>query len=407
MKKYYLGELHGRNGEKDKIYYSWKTREFIAIKKDGVRRNLSKKQERYLYKKFHIKCDWITGIGLIKNIIIAGIIAKTILFSTTYGIQYRNILEDLPKLEKEYCFDEKVLKKERDIEFLVSMCMKYIDKNDNYTDEQKEYLKAAWKEYLEDEGELFERKAILDMLQNISSVPIEYKPYENNGVFGRHENFPHKIILYTPYAKNADLLHETQHCAIGTNLSGKFIDLEEGYCGAVEGKYGDNLTYVEENENLLIMSEIIVKEKLKYYIINGKKDELIAELANKTHTNKKEIRDLIAKMHEYKYTDFLTEEGILKRETLNKEIKRELAELAIKADGKNKENFIVLNAYYDKYVLETSFLENEYYEGYFYNYDEFNNYSDRGFVARIDESNKYDYVYLFEEELTRTKSKNK
>lgn len=403
MKRYYLGELHGRNGEQDKIYYDWydwHANKFVAIKEDGTERNLSKKQEKYLKRKFNKKCERIA----IKKALIVIIILWTIIFNTSfsiaYGIQYRNILKDLPKLEKEYCFDEKVLKEERDIEFLVNMCMKYIDKNDNYTDEQKTYLKAVWKEYLEDEGELFERKAILDMLQNLSSVPIIYKPYENNGVVGRHEIFPHRIILYTPYATNSILLHETQHCAL-INLDNLFDDIEEGYCGAVEGKYGDDLTYIEENENLLMMSEIIGKEKLKYYIINKKEDELIAELANKTHTSKKEIKNLITKMYEYKYTDFLKAEGILKREVLNTEIKQELAYLAIRADEKNKENFIVLNAYYGLYDLDTSFLEDE------YHYVESGKARWEAKKIYICDENKYDYVYLFEEELIRTKSKNK
>lgn len=396
LKKYYLGELHGRNGEKDKIYYNWVLEKFIALKQDGTERNLSEKQKEYLYKKFHKKCKLFTLIGVLKFELISAIIGIGI----TYTIKYRNILEDLPKLEKEYCFDEMILHEERDIDFLVSMCNKYIDKNESYTNEQKEYLKLKWSQYLEDEGELFERNAILDMLQNLSSVPIEYKDYENNHVLGRHRNSPHKIILYTPYATNANLAHETEHCVIGDNLSFEFLDSEEGYCGAFGGKYCDDLTYPNENEYLLIMSEIIGKEKLKWCIINGKEDELIKELANKTHTSKKEISDLIAKTYEYNLL-FYDKDKTQERKNLNREIKRELAELAIKADESNKDNFIVLNAYYNKYDLDTSFLEDRYLFIAKEETDIFTKY------MYISDENKYNYILLFEDELTRTKSKNK
>ena len=49
MKKYYLGELPGRNGQRDKIYYSCNLNEFFAIKKDGEERKLSKKQTKIPY----------------------------------------------------------------------------------------------------------------------------------------------------------------------------------------------------------------------------------------------------------------------------------------------------------------------------------------------------------------------
>ncbi len=47
MKKYYLGELHAKNGENDKIYYVIRKSEFIAIKKDGSVRSLNEKQNKY------------------------------------------------------------------------------------------------------------------------------------------------------------------------------------------------------------------------------------------------------------------------------------------------------------------------------------------------------------------------
>ncbi len=82
---------------------------------------------------------------------------------------------------------------------------------------------------------------------------------------------------------------------------------------------------------------------------------------------------------------------------LDKEIKETLAELAIKADENNKENFIILNALYSKYKLNSSLLENEY------------NYSLYGlnFVYPITDKNKYDYVDVFELVSQRTKIHNK
>ena len=405
MKKYYLGELPGRNGQRDKIYYSCNLNEFFAIKKDGEERKLSKKQTRFLYKKYHIKCDLLNIIHSTKTkVVLLYLIGILILYRLlsnleSYSEKYGNLLiEDIPKLEKEYSFDEKILKEERNLQFLINMCKKYIDRNNNYTEEQKEYLKLIWSKYLTDEGELFEREAILEMLNKITSVQIEYKPYENNSVTGRYIEEDNTIILYESYATNATLVHETIHCTIGDELQKKYLDLEEGYCGALCGKYCDEFTYREENEYLLLISEIIGKEKLKSCIINGKEDELIKEIADKTFTEKNEIRNLIVKTYKYKAIP-LGKENFLKRTTLFKEIKKDLASLAIKADESNAKNFIVLNAYYDKYTLETSFLE----ERYHYTIKE----EIEGIPKYITiyEENKYDFDDLFEEDYRLQKRK--
>ncbi len=405
MKKYYLGELPGRNGQRDKIYYSCNLNEFFAIKKDGEERKLSKKQTRFLYKKYHIKCDLLNIIHSTKTkVVLLYLIGILILYRLlsnleSYSEKYGNLLiEDIPKLEKEYSFDEKILKEERNLQFLINMCKKYIDRNNNYTEEQKEYLKLIWSKYLTDEGELFEREAILEMLNKITSVQIEYKPYENNSVTGRYIEEDNTIILYESYATNATLVHETIHCTIGDELQKKYLDLEEGYCGALCGKYCDEFTYREENEYLLLISEIIGKEKLKSCIINGKEDELIKEIADKTFTEKNEIRNLIVKTYKYKAIP-LGKENFLKRTTLFKEIKKDLASLAIKADESNAKNFIVLNAYYDKYTLETSFLE----ERYHYTIKE----EIEGIPEYITiyEENKYDFDDLFEEDYRLQKRK--
>lgn len=405
MKKYYLGELPGRNGQRDKIYYSCNLNEFFAIKKDGEERKLSKKQTRFLYKKYHIKCDLLNIIHSTKTkVVLLSLIGILILYRLlsnleSYSEKYGNLLiEDIPKLEKEYSFDEKILKEERNLQFLINMCKKYIDRNNNYTEEQKEYLKLIWSKYLTDEGELFEREAILEMLNKITSVQIEYKPYENNSVTGRYIEEDNTIILYESYATNATLVHETIHCTIGDELQKKYLDLEEGYCGALCGKYCDEFTYREENEYLLLISEIIGKEKLKSCIINGKEDELIKEIADKTFTEKNEIRNLIVKTYKYKAIP-LGKENFLKRTTLFKEIKKDLASLAIKADESNAKNFIVLNAYYDKYTLETSFLE----ERYHYTIKE----EIEGIPEYITiyEENKYDFDDLFEEDYRLQKRK--
>lgn len=405
MKKYYLGELPGRNGQRDKIYYSCNLNEFFAIKKDGEERKLSKKQTRFLYKKYHIKCDLLNIIHSTKTkVVLLSLIGILILYRLlsnleSYSEKYGNLLiEDIPKLEKEYSFDEKILKEERNLQFLINMCKKYIDRNNNYTEEQKEYLKLIWSKYLTDEGELFEREAILEMLNKITSVQIEYKPYENNSVTGRYIEEDNTIILYESYATNATLVHETIHCTIGDELQKKYLDLEEGYCGALCGKYCDEFTYREENEYLLLISEIIGKEKLKSCIINGKEDELIKEIADKTFTEKNEIRNLIVKTYKYKAIP-LGKENFLKRTTLFKEIKKDLASLAIKADESNAKNFIVLNAYYDKYTLETSFLE----ERYHYTIKE----EIEGIPKYITiyEENKYDFDDLFEEDYRLQKRK--
>lgn len=405
MKKYYLGELPGRNGERDKIYYSCLQDKFIAIKKDGEERTLSKKQKKFLYYKFHIKCDWVKLIHSAKtkaalfSLISVLSIYRLVTGFTSYVDKYENLLvEDILKLEKEYSFDEKILKEERDIQFLIDMCKKYIDRNDNYTDEQKEYLKCTWIKYLTDEGELFERPAILEMLNNMSGAIVEYKSYEKDYVIGSYLDDYNKIILYTPYASNATLAHETEHCVLKDRLTVSFLDLEEGYCGALCGKYCNDLSYQEEQEFLLLIGEIIGKEKLKSCIINGKEDELIKEIANKTFIKENEIRNLIAKTYKYKAIP-LGEENSLKRDALFKEIKKVLADLAIRTDENNARNFIVLNAYYDKYTLETSFLEE------MYSYVIKEEAEDKSKYILIYEENKYNYVNLFEEGYSLQKRK--
>ncbi len=112
-------------------------------------------------------------------------------------------------------------------------------------------------------------------------------------------------------------------------------------------------------------------------------------MKNKTNTSKKEIEKLIEKTY-----DYTRSENLQDGKNLNSEIKRELAELAINADEKNKESFIVLNAYYNKYTLDSSFLLDK----YFYWGDDFDYYI-------IDESNKYDFGYLFKEKYTLQKKK--
>ena len=176
------------------------------------------------------------------------------------------------------------------------------------------------------------------MLENLTTVNVGYGEIADKRIHGNYNDSNHTITLYEKHDLNT-VLHETQHASENDDTT-LFWRMNEGYAGALCDAQGFKLTYQDENEYLLLISE-----------------------ANE----------------------------------LDKEIKETLAELAIKADENNKENFIILNALYSKYKLNSSLLENEY------------NYSLYGlnFVYPITDKNKYDYVDVFELVSQRTKIHNK
>ncbi len=375
-KLYYLGELRSRDDEKDQVYIDIITNVFVCQKIDGTKRNLTLNQKRYLRERFEKeirKADIKYEVNFFKKPFLIGALTTLILLTS---LKYKNILTDIPRITKEYCFED-----EKDIDLLVHDCGMYIDKNKTFSDEQKEYLKRSWEKYIKDEGINFDFLTIIRMLNNLSDVKFEYT--EDDTVVANHKDFPHKITLNKNYGKNFNLFHETVHCSIGLGLDHDFLDLEEGYCGGATGKYCYHLTYATENEYLLIIREIIGKDNLVHCIANGKEKELVKLIANATNKSEAEIKDLINKTNKSLLLCKEQEEISI----LEKEIKKQLALLAIEADEKNKENFIILNALQGKYILDSSFLEDKiwYKSSDFYTYLGINN------------ETKYSKAYLFDE----------
>lgn len=378
----------------DKIYYNpWLGGKFKCIDKEGKERKLNKKQKKYLYNKFHIKCDLVSLMTKVK--IYTGIAISV--YTALLAIKYRNILEDTPKIAKEFIFDEKINQKERNIDFLIDMCKKYIDRNDNYTEEQKEYLIEEWSSYLKENGECLEILPILELYNNLSTVHVDYSTDLRDKTVGNYNGFLHKINISKDYEHVFCILfHETLHCFIRDNISHNLWAIEEGFCSAIGNIPHDYLCYSEENEYLLILSEMIEKEKTIYYIENFKEEEFYKYLASCTNNTEEDVKDCLQLMNT-RLRLYLNSEDNYTLEEINKEIEQTLASWAIKVDERNQDNFIALNVLYDKYVLTSSFLE----ENYVYLDKE------TGEEIIINDENKYDFTYLFEENLVRAKIHNK
>ena len=378
----------------DKIYYNPRGRgKFKCIDKNGDKRNLSEKQKKYLYNKFHIKCDLVSLMTKVK--IYTGIAISV--YTALLAIKYRNILEDTPKIAKEFIFDEKVLKEERNIETVINYCQKYIESNNEFTEKQKEYLIEEWRSYLKENGECLEILPILELYNNLSTVHVDYSTDLRDKTVGEYNGFLHKINISKDYEHVFCILfHETLHCFIRDNISHNLWAIEEGFCSAIGNIPHDYLSYSEENEYLLILSEMIEKEKIIYYIENFKEEEFYKYLASCTNNTEEDVKDCLQLMNT-RLRLYLNSEDNYTLEEINKEIKQTLASWAIKVDERNQDNFIALNVLYDKYVLTSSFLE----ENYVYLDKE------TGEEIIINDENKYDFTYLFEENLVRAKIHNK
>lgn len=379
----------------DKIYYNpWLGGKFKCIDKEGKERKLNKKQRVYLHEKFLIKCNFVELISALK--VTTGILVS--IYGALQSIKYRNILGDIPTITKEFIWEENILKEDRDIDKFIEYCSKYIDSNNEFTEEQKEYLKIAWGRYLKDEGENLEFRTMINLYNDLSNVEVEDTPYLN-GFVGVYKDELNKIFLLKDYEyKNETLFHETIHRFLRDNGIHIMTALDEGFSAALEKKYcGETpLSYPEENEYLLLISEIIGKEKLTYLLENKREDEFYSYLAECTNNSKIHVKELI-ELTKTKIW-YRQNQKYEKAEELDKEIKMTLASWAIQVNSKNQENFIILNAMNSKYRLDSSFLE----ENYFY-WDTENAFN----FYIIDDENKYEYTYLFEENQTLAKMHNK
>lgn len=231
----------------------------------------------------------------------------------------------------------------------------------------------------------------METLENITTANVEYGINDDKSILGDYNDSNHTITLYEGHDLDT-VLHETKHRS-RRDCPNEFWWLNEGYAGAICGEYGSRLTYEDENEYLLIISEIIGKEEVIKNIINETEEEILLQLSDKTGESIENIKELNNKM--YNKTLLTYHKKDEEAEELDMEIKIELAELAIKADENNRENFIILNALQNKYQLKTSFLSDSY------------TYIGSGEKYLIDDDNKYIFTCLFDSDYTRAKIHNK
>lgn len=412
----YIGYVKSSRYHKlDKIYYNTKTNTFMCVDESEKERNLSEKQLAYLKKKFkkqlfYLKNKVKIGLG------IASVISLCLYNSfttekqankddfpkmenkietlTTFSSVYKNKIADISQVTKESIENVAFKKGSRDIEKLIKLSHKYIDENKYFTITQKEYLKIKYTTFIEDNESTLEWNTIVNMLYGLSHAKVEVERNLGKKVVGSYVD-PFKIFLIdNTKDRNHDLFHELMHCFL-RNLSMHLVSLDEGLSASIEAScchMGQIHGYIEENEYLLLLSEIIGKEKLIYLLLNGKEQEFYTALAQKAQVREEDVLYLCVTMN--KALQLKREEKYVLADMLNKKIKRTLAEWAITADEKNEENFIILNALQNKFVLKTSFFAS------LLSYENEENW------CLIYDGNKYDYDYLFEEDRKHAKIKN-
>ncbi len=407
MKKLkYLGIYKSEMEDKieiKRIYINPKTNTLTCIKKDGTEKKLSDSEKIEIRKKYKEKIKKL-GIQRKRKYILAFLLLATgVTLGGKKAYQNRYVLTNDPTLYLKMLQNE-----ELDVTFLAQKCGEYIDRNENYTPEQKRNLKEFWGQVLLEEGKQYETSTYIQLLNSLAENDVKYRANEeDNAVKG--ETAGNKIIRLNREDENT-IVHESIHNAFGRLLA--HMGIEEGYCCATMDKYCKDISYLDENENLLIMKEIIGKDKLIYCIINGKENELYEALADKTKTDKKQIKELIKSMDEVLKIDRKArdkeeknemeeaENLKIKAEQIHKEIRIAWANLAILADENNENNFIIQNALAEnRYTLYTSFLSEE----YTYIIPETKE------IIVINENNKYESIENLqagEYSLTKTKPNN-
>ena len=267
---------------------------------------------------------------------------------------------------------------------------------------------------LSDYGDNYQIQTYINLLNSLANNDVKYPAYEeDNIVLGYTEN---NEIIKINSEKNYTIVHESLHNALRNSL--EHITIEEGYCCAIMEKYCGEISYLHENEDLLLISEIIGKDNLIYCIVNGKENLLYEFILDKTNIDKKEIKRLFTKMDEALELERQArdkeqeikmnpinktllmneiEQLYFQAECLHKEIRIKWALLAIRKDSQNENNFIVQNALSSNHcMLYSSFLKEEY---------KFWNEKDQE-VITINENNKYENTNTIEEQqFSRTKTK--
>ncbi len=403
MKKiYYLGTAKRKNEEIDKIYMNLKTNQIICLKQDETERIITLHEKQNLRRIFKKKINYLRNKRRLYYTIMAFITSGILFYFEKQFEKNKPVLLNNPEL-----YLKALLEEELDNQILIDMCLEYIDRNENYTPEQKRELKETWKMILSDYGEKYQIHTFINLLNSLANNDVKYPTNkEDNIVLGYTEN--NEIIKINSEKKNV-MSHESIHNALRNSL--EHIAVEEGYDSAIIAKYYEDISYFHENEDLLLISEIVGKDTLLYCIINGKENLLYEFIMDKTNIDKKELKRLFNKMDEALELDrqarnkkeemktnpvnknFLMneiEQLCFQAECLHKEIRIKWALLAIQKDSQNEKSFIIQNALSsDHCILYSSFLKEEY---IFWNEKEQK-------IIIINENNKYENKSTLEEQM--------
>lgn len=381
-KIYHVGDLT-RKDKKIRVYYNLSKDSFFCMDQKGNEIQLSSKMKSHIARKYNLNRSVHKYLHQLKSIMFA----YSFLCFGFIALYYRRILPDIPEIVDISLSDDPDRLREKTIE--------YINQNENFTFEQREYLSETFSLYLQDYGDCYDFQASLYMLNNLAGVDVKYKELHEDGILGTYSDKSNLITMYTN--DEQCFTHEGIHCSNPTLDPGALC---EGYADAVSSSYGfaainefqpgylsyKRVYYCDANEYLLLISEIIGKEKTMYYLINGKEKELVQTIAYVTSTDISDIESLFSSMNKQ-----IVATQNFKDKTANSlasQIRQELARLAILANKENENNFIIQNAINHDYILSSSFLLDEY--SYLDTYEA--NY------LIINDSNKFDTCYV------RTKS---
>ena len=229
-------------------------------------------------------------------------------------------------------------------------------------------MKGYFIEYLKDYGSNLKASTIEAMFEQFKELDVKYKKYDGGSTLGYY--YDDNITIYgnkykvTGYPENifpSTFFHEQTHDAFDHDKVpvGRGISLLEAYCGALQRKYTDSTSYVEEQEYLLVMSKILSVEEVNYYLSNVDLEGLKKSLSEKTNTSEEEISLLYAKMDEA-YRMCVTDEYLDHEDEYRKlryDISILLTELYLNSKPTKTECDIIIDNLLSKDRIETSFLD--------------------------------------------------
>lgn len=186
MKKvYHVGDMKGKDKKTYHVYYNVKKDSFTCTDQNGKEITLTPKIHSHIARKFNLNRSVYLALHYLKK----WIFTSFFVVAGMGSIHYRHVLFDLPEIID--------ISRSHDPERLKEKVVEYINKKDNLTFAQKEYLCNTFSLYLEDYGDCYEFMASLNMLNNFKSVDIKYKELRESGTTGTYSRFFNEIELFT------------------------------------------------------------------------------------------------------------------------------------------------------------------------------------------------------------------